>query len=259
MEDSAPESLTDMYKMKNNIFITGCSTGIGKELALHHLNRGDNVFGVSRNIGGEFSGYENFTHISRDLSDTVGFKKYISNFFEGAECYDFSRIYLNAGLIDNIYGMEMISLEKFNYILSVNLTINKVIMDFFICHERIKIHEVVVSSSIAGVRPREGMSAYAVSKAALNMMMKIYAIENPEIFIVSVGLCIFDSAVSGVVTAENKKLADFKELQELASRLTKPGYKVTAYQRAQDLLYILNNLMNLKVTSGDFFEIRGLL
>ncbi|MEW6484874.1 MAG: SDR family NAD(P)-dependent oxidoreductase [Pseudomonadota bacterium] len=248
-----------MSEAQKNIFITGVSRGIGKELALYHLENGDQVYGVSRFLGDEFSTYKKFHHLTLDLSEVASVPEQLRNFFRRTQCTELSRIYLNAGLIDNIYRLSDLSIEKFNYILSVNLVVYKQVLDFFINHDEMSINEVVVSSSIAGVRARAGMSAYAVSKAALNMLMKIYALENPEIFIVLVGLCIFDSAVSQVVSPENNNLRDFKELQSLASRLKNPEYMVSARERSLDLIFVLNNLVELGVTSGDFFEIREIL
>ncbi len=248
-----------MSATERNIFITGVSRGIGKELALYHLENGDQVYGVSRSLGDHFSTYTNFHHLALDLSEIDSVPGHLQKFFESHQCNELSRIYLNAGLIDDIYGLNDISIEKFNYILSVNLIAYKQIMDFFINHDAMNITEVVVSSSIAGVRPRAGMSAYAVSKAALNMLMKIYALENPQIFIVLVGLCIFDSAVSQVVSPENTNLKRFKELQSLAGRLKEPTYMVSAGERSLDLIFVLDHLVELGVTSGDFFEIRETL
>ncbi|ANS41502.1 SDR family NAD(P)-dependent oxidoreductase [Serratia inhibens] len=241
------------------IFITGVSRGIGKELALYHLENGDHVYGVSRFLGDDFSTYTNFHHLGLDLSETDLIPKYLNNFFESNPCTEFSRVYLNAGLIDDIYFLNELNIEKFNYILSVNLAAYKQVLDFFINHKVIDISEVVVSSSIAGVRARAGMSAYAVSKAALNMLMKIYALENPSIFIVVAGLCIFDSAVSQVVTPGNTNLKRFKELQNLANRLNTPKYMVSAKERSMDLIFVLDHLVELGVSSGDFFEIREIL
>jgi len=59
---------------------------------------------------------------------------------------------------------------------------------------------------------------------------------------------------------DNPNIDQFLELKKLAERLSKiEGYIVTAEQRAQELIYVLNNIENLKITSGDFFEIRSLL
>jgi len=248
-----------MLRNKQNVFISGVSRGIGKELSLYHLRKGDHVYGVSRSINKELLEFSNFHYISLDLSKTELINPCLDAFLSFDKELVFERIYLNAGLIDDIYKISEIDISKFNYILSVNLIAYKQILDFFIHHDLIQIKEVVVSASIAGVRPRAGMSAYAVSKSALNMLMSLYAIENPSIFFVVVGLCIFDSVVSQKLSHDNRKIKYFGELEALASRFKKQGYLVSAEERKNDLIYVLDHLSELNISSGVFFEIRDML
>lgn len=245
--------------MNKNIFISGVSKGIGKELALYHLKRGDRVYGISRSRCIELEKYDNFYHRSIDLSQTESIFMCLKEFSVLNEVNKIERLYLNAGLIKEISRLDDQSIYDFNYIMSVNLYSYKMILDFFLSYRPILINQVVISSSIAGQRPRAGMSAYAVSKAALNMMIKIYALENPHLFFAVIGLCIFDSSISRKLSSKNQKINQFVELKKLAERFSENGYVVSAQQRAEELIYVLNNINELKLTSGDFFEIRNLI
>ncbi|OCG21768.1 SDR family NAD(P)-dependent oxidoreductase [Gilliamella sp. App4-10] len=246
--------------MQKNIFISGVSKGIGRELALYHLEQGDRVYGISRSKCDDLQEYEHFYHHSIDLSQSKYIIEHLEEFSALKQITKIDRLYLNAGLIHKLSRLDKLCLDDFNYVMSVNLFSYKVLLDFFLNNEKLLLEQIIISSSIAGVRPREGMSVYAVSKAALNMMIKIYALENPHLFFAAIGLCIFDSTVSRVMALDNPDIDQFLELKKLAERLSKiEGYIVTAQQRAQELIYVLNNIENLQITSGDFFEIRNLL
>ncbi|OCF95848.1 SDR family NAD(P)-dependent oxidoreductase [Gilliamella sp. wkB308] len=246
--------------MKKNIFISGVSKGIGRELALYHLKQGDSVYGISRTHCDELQEYAHFHYHSVDLSQSNNIIEHLEAFSALKQIMKIDRLYLNAGLIHKISRLDKLSVDDFNYVMSVNLFSYKVLLDFFLNNEKISLEQIIISSSIAGVRPREGMSVYAVSKAALNMMIKIYALENPHLFFAVIGLCLFDSTVSRVLALDNRDIDQFLELKKLTERLSKiEGYIVSAQQRAQELIYVLNNIDNFHITSGDFFEIRDLL
>ncbi|KFA59212.1 hypothetical protein A9G34_00245 [Gilliamella sp. Choc4-2] len=246
--------------MKKNIFISGVSSGIGRELALYHLKEGDSVYGISRSKCAELEKYQHFHHHCIDLSQSEFIVSHLKEFSNLKQIKKIDRLYLNAGLFNKVTRLDQLSFDDFNYVMSVNLFSYKILLDFFLNHDQLSLEQIIISSSIAGVRPRQGMSVYAVSKAALNMMIKIYALENPHLFFAVIGLCIFDSAVSRVITLDNPKLNEFPELKKLAERLSKnDGYLVSSQQRAKELIHVLNNIETLQITSGDFFEIRDLL
>lgn len=246
--------------MKKNIFISGVSKGIGRELALYHLKQGDHVYGISRSKCDELQKYENFYHYSIDLSQSKSITENLEKFSDLQQVKKLDRLYLNAGLIPKLSRLDQQKFDDFNYVISVNLFSYKILLDFFLNRENLLLEQIIVSASISGVRAREGMSAYAVSKSALNMMMKIYALENPNLFFAVIGLCIFDSQISRVMSLDNPDINQFLELKKLAERMSqKNNYLVSPEQRAKDLIHVLNNIETLKITSGDFFEIRNLL
>lgn len=245
--------------MGKNIFISGVSKGIGKEIALYHLKEGNNVYGISRTNCLELDQYPNFFHKKIDLSHLESIPSNLSSFKELENIRNIDVVYLNAGLILDISSINELKILDFQYIMSVNLYSYKIILDYFLNIESINLNQIMISSSIAGVRARSGMSAYAVSKAALNMMISLYALEHPNLFFNVIGLCIFDSNVSRIVSIHNPKITEFPDLEKLALRMEDKNYLVTARQRAYELIDVLSNSKELHIESGKFFEIRDLL
>lgn len=245
--------------MQKTVFITGCSQGIGKEIALYHLKKGDSVYGISRKNDQELAQYAQFFHQSIDLSISEEIVNLLNQFSDLQKVKRIDILYLNAGLIKDIHAIHTLSMSDFNYIMSVNLYAYKILLDYFLDKENLALNKVVVSGSIAGVRPRAGMSAYAISKAALNMMIKLYALEHTNLCFVLAGLCIFDSSVSQVCSRQNPKLKEFPELQKLSIRMESENYLVSAQQRAHELIHIVENFNALEIESGEFFEVRHVL
>ncbi|MEO4091746.1 SDR family NAD(P)-dependent oxidoreductase [Acinetobacter pittii] len=245
--------------MKKNIFISGVSQGIGKEIALYHLKEGDNVYGISRNSCSELIAYKNFFHKKIDLSEFETISLYLDSFEELKNIRNIDTLYLNAGLIKDINNISEVSIKDFHYTMSVNLYSYKVILDYFLNNSFFKLHQIVISSSIAGVRARAGMTDYAISKAALNMMIKLYALEHPSLFFNVIGLCVFDSNVSRTFSSKNPKIKKFPDLDKLSIRLKEENYVVTAKKRAYQLINVLKNSKILGLESGKFVEIRDLL
>jgi NAD(P)-dependent dehydrogenase (short-subunit alcohol dehydrogenase family) len=60
----------------------------------------------------------------------------------------------------------------------VNVWANKVILDV-VFTRKISVRQVVAISSGAASSPKRGWNAYAISKAALNMLIALYAAERP--------------------------------------------------------------------------------
>jgi alcohol dehydrogenase len=117
----------------------------------------------------------------------------------------------------------------------------------------IKVKQVVAISSGASKNTYTGWGAYSISKAALNMMMKVYAEEQPEIHFLSISPGPVDTPMQDFINENidgdkfkwKKKFTDMKENNTLPSASS-----------------IANNFFNLlpelkkDYTSGSFLDLR---
>ena len=163
--------------MIRNVFITGVSSGIGLGLAREYLRQGVQVCGLSRREPKEFTGQVNFRFARADLLQLETLPGIVRNLLEGMDRLDL--VVLNAGILGRVADMGEISATEFQEVLNVNLVANKVVIDAMF-KSALPIQQVVAISSGAATAPNRGWNAYAISKAALNMMVALYAAERPE-------------------------------------------------------------------------------
>jgi benzil reductase ((S)-benzoin forming) len=255
---SVPSVNIREVKNLENVIITGASHGIGNSLAHLMLNKGCRVFGISRSIPRDLLKHPHFHFCSVDLSDLPAATERLANFLlREHRIQHVWRLFLNAGLFSQrIAPMKNVPLADIDYLMKVNVWANKMLLDLLL-GSSVTIDSCVVSSSIAGVRARSGFNGYAISKSALNMTMKLYALENPSIFFAVLGLCFVDTRLGRHVL--NTPLeGDFPENLALRERAKNRGYLATAEQRALDVDAALSTTVREHITSGDFIEIRSL-
>ncbi|MEO6034026.1 MAG: SDR family NAD(P)-dependent oxidoreductase [Verrucomicrobiota bacterium] len=162
--------------MKKRILITGVSSGIGYALAEAYLQTGAEVFGISRKIPENFAGYPKFNFQSVDLRHFEEIPSKLSEILAGVSALDL--VILNAGILGKIGDMHEISARDLSDAMDVNVWANKEVLDAIFCSE-LPVRQVVAISSGAGIMAFRGATPYCISKAALNMMIALYAAERP--------------------------------------------------------------------------------
>ena len=163
--------------MVGNVFITGVSSGIGWGLAREYLAQGVEVYGISRREPKDFAAQTHFKFCSIDLGDFNLAAHKIPELLRTAQRLDL--VVLNAGVLGRVADMSDITADEFRHVLEINLIANKVVLDTLFSL-KIPIQQVVAISSGAATTANRGWNAYAISKAALNMMIALYATERPE-------------------------------------------------------------------------------
>ena len=163
--------------MLRNVLITGVSSGIGLGLAREYLAQGLQVYGLSRREPEEIKGRGNFRFESADLRNSEEAKEAVGRLLKGVDRLDL--VILNAGILGRVADMGEISVEEFREVMEVNLLANKVLLDAVFAQE-IPVLQVVAMSSGAATTANRGWNAYSISKAALNMMIALYATERLE-------------------------------------------------------------------------------
>jgi alcohol dehydrogenase/benzil reductase ((S)-benzoin forming) len=159
--------------MEKNILITGCSSGLGLALSHYYLEKGFKVYGISRNKP-EINN-PNFIHKSFDLSQISKIKDELSSFIN-----DISQIqtaFLNAGMLGKIKILEELSTQEMQEVYNLNVYANKELLDIL---KHTKVKNILAISSGASKTGYKGWGSYSLSKAAINMLINLYANEMPN-------------------------------------------------------------------------------
>jgi NAD(P)-dependent dehydrogenase (short-subunit alcohol dehydrogenase family) len=156
-----------------SIFITGNSNGLGLGLARYYLARGDLVYGLSRSDCPLHNpGLHQRTH---DLGDFDGLPAVLDDLLPDS----LDLAILNAGVLGEIQDLADTPMARAREVMDINLWANKAIIDYLV-HRPVTSRQLILVSSGASVNGNRGWGAYSLSKAALNMMARLYAHEMPS-------------------------------------------------------------------------------
>ena len=160
---------------RENIFVSGASRGIGKDIAINFAKKGFNVVGTSRN---------NF-NFSEDLENLIPFKLDITNRNDINDCFDKLKsmdllpdiLINNAGITSDQLFIRMKD-EEWDNVIETNLTGTFNLSKVFIKNMlKKKFGRIINISSISGLMGNPGQVNYSSSKAALTGFTKSLAKE----------------------------------------------------------------------------------
>lgn len=230
-----------------NVFISGISSGLGLGLCEHYLKR-DQVFGISRRA---VEGQARLKHQVCDLGQLENIDADLDQLFQGLEHLDLA--ILNAGQLGNIETLKKQSLTELKHMMDVNLWANKVICDFLL--ERFpQLQQVVLISSGASINGHKGWGGYSLSKAALNMLAKLYASEHPNTHFSALAPGLIDSAMQDQLCGhvDPETFPSVLRLKEARGTQSMP----TPSEAGETIATALAQL--LKLDSGAYADIRTL-
>ncbi len=235
-----------------NVFITGVSSGLGWGLATECLQRGDQVFGISRRSPGDLLPHERLQFAAQDLTEFDSLTETVGSLLPEHTSLDL--VILNAGILGEIADMRDTSLDQLRHLMDTNVWANKVILDTILRPPR-HVRQVVAISSGAAVNGNRGWGGYSISKAALNMLTLLYARENPDTHLSALAPGLVDTAMQDYLCS---RPADprFESLENLKSRrhtAEMPGPQAAAVR----LMEVITRLPSL-VESGQFVDVRQL-
>lgn len=158
------------------VFIAGVSSGIGRGLAEEHLRRGDTVYAVGQHEAKPLTSHPRFHFMSIDLYDADMVRDTLRTFVVGRQ---FDRMVLNAAIYPDMRNMVDTTLDTLRYVMNANVWAHKHIIDAILSHTQTE--QIVALSASPILFNHPGMGAYALSKAALNTLIELYAKEFPYV------------------------------------------------------------------------------
>jgi NAD(P)-dependent dehydrogenase (short-subunit alcohol dehydrogenase family) len=196
-----------------NVFITGSSSGLGFGLAKYYLEKGNKVYGISRKVNSGIKNRSNFKYLIQDISNFKELEINLFSFLRGVTTLDL--VILNAGIMNEIKDLKETSLDEIKKVMDINVWANKIIIDKLFDEVEI-IHQIVAVSSGASVSGSRGWNAYSLSKATLNMLIKLYAKEFDTTHFSALAPGLIDSNMQDYIynLPENKKYPVIKRLKK---------------------------------------------
>ncbi len=181
---------------EKQILITGVSSGLGHGLAKQFLEAGAQVYGCSRREPNDLV-QAGLKFISLDLANESSARPKLERWIAGVPQFDL--VVLNAAKLGQIRDMADTPLDDLRETMEVNVWANKWLLDSLFDAGR-RIQQVVGISSGASVSGSRGWNGYSLSKAALNMLIKLYAGEQPKTHFTSLAPGLVDTAMQDYLT-----------------------------------------------------------
>ncbi|RRQ20560.1 SDR family NAD(P)-dependent oxidoreductase [Thiohalobacter thiocyanaticus] len=230
------------------LFITGNSSGLGRGFSEAALGRGWEVYGCSR----RGCGLDGVHDVQCDLGDFGNVPVALDQLLTGVERLDL--VILNAGILGEIRPMHDTSLEELRRSMDINVWANKVILDWLL-DAGIAIDQIVGISSGAAVLGNKGWNGYAISKAALNMVLRLYSHEFPNTHISAIAPGLIDTAMMDYLCVEPdpEEFPALGRIREARGTQTMPGPR----EAAERVLGVVGKLREFD--SGSFVDIRQLI
>ena len=239
-----------MLQPGRRLFITGNSSGLGYALTRHYLEQDWRVSGCSRRGCEGLGGF--LSDMRCDLTDFEGIPVSLEDLLGAAHKLDL--VILNAGILGEIREIAKTPLADIQRIMDSNVWANKVILDWLI-HSGLEVAQVIMISSGASVLGNRGWGGYALSKAALNMLAKLYAHEMPDTHIVSLAPGLIDSDMMSYL-CEEADAEKFPALNRLREARNSEAMQTPA-EAAENIASVVGQLREFE--SGSFVDIRQIL
>ena len=232
--------------MSGYVFITGIGTGLGKALAEESLKRGYRVLALSRRLPDDLKSKDIIFRYC-DLSEIERVGVRVRELVEGVKHIDL--VILNAGVLGNFGDMYEIPLRMFKEVMDINVWANKVIIDTFI-ENKVKVEMIIGISSGASVNCNRGWNAYAISKASLNCLLKLYAREMEDTHIISL-------APGLVLTPMLEEVMKQDEVKYPSVKRIKNSPKRSPEETARLIFDLIPRLREFE--SGSYVDIRDIV
>lgn len=238
--------------MNQSVLITGNSTGLGKAFAEHYLQQGAEVYGISRK--GSKINHPRLHDARVDLGELNHVQTSLASLMQGVDRIDL--LILNAGILGEIEPMHSLGVHRLKHLMDINVWSNKLLLDY-LCESWISVGQVVAISSGAAVNGNKGWGAYSLSKATLNMLIKLYAAEYEETHFTALAPGLVDTRMQDHLCNQSRvdedEFPSVKKLRQARGTDAMPTPEVAAANIARVIPGLKTG-----VTSGEFVDIRNL-
>jgi NAD(P)-dependent dehydrogenase (short-subunit alcohol dehydrogenase family) len=228
--------------------VTGTSSGLGHGLAGYLHRQGWQVYGCSRR-GCDIAGVRD---VRIDLADHDRIAAALTALLDDAPRLDL--VVLNAGILGEIRDLTQTPLADLQRVMDINVWANKIVLDWLHAWQR-PLGQVVLVSSGAAVLGNRGWGGYALSKATLNMLARLYAQEFPATHICALAPGRIDTPMMDYLCSEAdaERFPALQRLRQARGTASMPD-AATAAQRLIEVLPAVRER-----PSGDFVDIREIL
>ncbi|MEM0966669.1 MAG: SDR family NAD(P)-dependent oxidoreductase [Verrucomicrobiota bacterium] len=236
--------------MEKRVLVTGASSGLGRGFVEAHLDRGDQVYGVSRRVPKDLIA-KGLRHSSMDLSKFTPDLEAFRTWIQPVRRWDL--VYLNAAKLGRVGDMRDTPLSDLRETMEVNVWANKWILDALF--EEADSVEVVIGISTGASRSgNRGWNGYSLSKSAFNMLIKLYATEQLKTHFVALAPGLIESEMQDYLTSlpVDERFQFTKILKEARGTERMPDGRACAEMILEQWSKIL------AVPSGEYADIRQL-
>lgn len=218
-----------------NVCITGSSRGLGEAFVHKYLDMGANVYGLGRSEVTD----KRYRYASVDIADFDALKKGLDRLLDGVESLDL--LVLNAGILGRIQDISLCTMDQLKKEMDVNMWANKIILDFII-EKKISVKQVIAISSGASVNGSLGWNGYSLSKAALNMLIKLYAAEMRETHLTALAPGLVKTEMIDSILLGDHDVNRYTSVQSLRES-EKIGLVLSAEQTVEKISSLLPRLL----------------
>ena len=174
------------YLTKKITFISGATSGLGKDLSIHLAKNGHHVLINGRNQTKLNSLYDEIkylngtsTIINLDLKDYAGIDKLGHEIFKKYKKLDL--LVMNAATLGTLTPLCHQEPKEFEEVLNTNLTANfRLLRSLELSLKESKNGKLCVISSPLTKKPKPFWGAYSISKAGLEQMIYSWYLENKK-------------------------------------------------------------------------------
>lgn len=232
-----------------NVCITGSSRGLGEAFVHKYLEKGANLYGLGRSEVTD----KRYRYARVDIADFDTLKKGLESLLDGVESLDL--LVLNAGILGRIQDISLCTMDQLKKEMDVNMWANKIILDFII-DKKIRVQQVIAISSGASVNGSLGWNGYSLSKAALNMLIKLYAAEMRETHLSAIAPGLVKTEMIDSILLGDHDVNRYTSVQSLRES-EKAGLILSAEQTVEKIFSLLPRL--LQEESGSYVDIRTMV
>jgi NAD(P)-dependent dehydrogenase (short-subunit alcohol dehydrogenase family) len=237
--------------MSKKILITGISSGIGHALAKHYLDQGHKIYGVSRRTPADLIENDSMHFLTSDLESLDNIAETLKELLNGVDRLDC--VILNAGTLGTVNDLQDLSIDEIQRTMNINLWSNKILIDALL-KLSVQIPQIIAISSGAAVHASRGWGGYSISKAGLNVIMKLYAEEVTDTQFISMSPGLVDTAMQEYLCEEVND-ARFKSINRLQEARKTPDMP-TPSKLAPILVEAFDEAK--KLPSGAYVDIRDM-